>query len=82
MPTDPIERIVAEALTRANIPFKIGQETGELDFDLPTLNAKIECKQFYSERIAKQLSQNPNVIVIQGKLAALAFATMIAGDES
>lgn len=55
--------------------------SGRLDFYLPDHGVFIECKQFYSERIARQMSSVHNVIVIQGKDAAHAFATMITGKR-
>lgn len=57
-----------------------------LDFYLPKYDIYIEIKQFYSERILKQLSVKDNVILLQGKKAVDLFIEMIsyymAGDVS
>jgi len=72
---DPIERIVAEALTAARIPFTHEHERGGgLDFELTGTGIFIECKQFHAERIGQQIAPFPNVIVIQGRAAAEWFA--------
>lgn len=77
---DPIEKIVAGALTRAGIRFTHESEghSPPLDFHLPDLGLFIEVKHFHSPRIARQMAQAENVIVIQGRGAAEAFARMIA----
>jgi hypothetical protein len=73
---DPIEKIVADALTAAGVAFTVGFHGP--DFYLTEQNIFIECKQFYSPRIAKQIADIPDVIVIQGRQAALTFAALIA----
>lgn len=82
--SDPIERIVAEALTAAGIRFEThyGVHHGAPDFLLPDHGVYIECKQFYTERTAKQMASVPNVIVIQGRKAAEAFASMITNKRT
>lgn len=80
MITDPIEAIVAEALSKAGIRYlHENDRKGDLalDFYLPELDTYIEVKQFHSDRIARQMAQAPNVIAIQGRDAAKAFAAMI-----
>lgn len=81
--TDPIERIISDALTSAGVRFvgehDLGQQHAKnLDFYLPEQGIQIECKQFHSERAIRQLAKHPDVILIQGRKAALAFAEMIA----
>lgn len=81
LPTDPIERIVAVALRAAGIAYEMPNgSTGDLDFYLPEPDVRIECKQFYSPRIAEQMSRFSDVIVIQGRAAAEQFARMVAND--
>lgn len=78
--TDPIEAIVASALTSAGVAFeRDGANTSRppLDFYLPDFDLYIEVKQFHSDRIAGQMAKAENVIAIQGRAAALAFARMI-----
>ncbi len=76
--TDPIERIVADALTLHHVKWRRGASA---DFFLPEYDTAIECKQFYSPRIARQMQHNVNVIVIQGKKAAHAFASLLSRDN-
>ena len=76
---DPIEQIIAKALEQAGIGF-IHESEGHqppLDFYLPQQDIYIEVKQYHSDRIARQMAQADNVIVIQGRRAAQAFASMI-----
>jgi hypothetical protein len=77
---DPIELIIADGLRRAGIRFvhESDNKSQALDFSLPDLGVYIECKQFPSVRTSEQLAEFPNVILIQGRVAAWAFATMIA----
>ena len=76
---DPIERIVAAALLGAGIPFihESQNKSQCLDFVLPDSGVYIECKQFPTGRTSAQIAPFPNVIVIQGRDAAHAFAAMI-----
>ena len=71
MISDPIEAIVATALTSSGIRYQ-HELFGHLDFYLPDYEIEIECKQFHSDRISEQMSRHKNVIAIQGKEAALA----------
>ena len=75
--SDPIERIVAEALTAAGIRWTAGNNQQRLDFHLPDLGIKIECKQFPTPRTAAQIADEPNVIVVQGRAAAKWFASLL-----
>lgn len=90
--TDPIERIIADALTMAGIAFvhesqaivwpefPKGPRRG-LDFWLPDDGLFIECKAYHSDRIARQTTYAENIIVIQGKRAAQAFARLITANR-
>ena len=77
--TDPIERIVAEGLERAGLPFLHGDHTP--DFYVPSLDLEIEVKQFYSPRAIRQLEGKTNIILIQGREAAEAFVKMIGDSD-
>lgn len=79
--TDPIERIIEGALAKAKVRFVregVDPTLPPLDFYLPDHGLFIEVKQFHSDRIAAQMKQADNVIAIQGRGAALAFADMIS----
>jgi hypothetical protein len=82
--TDPIELIVAEGLGRAGIRFthESDNKSQGLDFLLPDFGVLIECKQFPSDRTGEQIAQFSNVILIQGRAAALAFVKLITGPAS
>lgn len=80
MMNDPIEKIVADALTRAGLQFitdEGGANSTGLDFYLTGHDIHIEVKQFHSPRIAEQMARAPNVIAIQGRAAAEWFATRL-----
>lgn len=79
MITDPIEKIIAGALSERRVTFEVPTEG--LDFYLPAFDTFIECKQFHSARIARQMSLASNVIAIQGRGAAVAFATLLEGEN-
>jgi hypothetical protein len=74
--TDPMERLVEEALLRAGIRYmseaKDGNPSG-LDFRLPDHGIEIEVKRFHSDRIAAQMARAPNVIALQGEAAVRFF---------
>ncbi len=77
--SDPIERIVANALTEAGIKFTHESENSiqRPDFILEISKVAIECKQFPTDRTEVQLMHSENIILIQGRIAAIAFANMI-----
>lgn len=77
--TDPVERIVADALDRVGVVYQTHNSL-ELDFYLPSYEIYIEVKQYHSPRISEQMSRNPNVIAIQGIEAARAFADLLLLD--
>lgn len=74
MISDPMERMIAEALDAAGISYTCGPR---LDFHLPDHDVWIEVKQFHSDRIAAQMATQPNVIVAQGRVAVGTLAAMI-----
>jgi hypothetical protein len=75
-PTDPVEALVHRALTDAGIEFTTNSNLG-LDFYLPAHCIYIECKRFPSDRVLRQLSSAPHVILIQGLYAARAFYSLL-----
>lgn len=78
---DPMEQIIAEALTRAGIEFVTDEGGGNpagLDFYLPAADLHIEVKRFHSPRVADQMSRAPNVICAQGEAAVNWLAKLIA----
>ncbi|MBP6924702.1 MAG: hypothetical protein KBB78_03995 [Candidatus Pacebacteria bacterium] len=48
-----------------------------IDFYLPDFGVAIECKRFHTSRSEKQLSENPEIILIQGMNAAKAFKALL-----
>lgn len=77
--SDPVERVVAEALTMAGVAFVDDRDprAKNLDFYLPDFDVFIEVKQFHANRIARQMAKVENIIVIQGLSAAQTFAKII-----
>ena len=77
--TDPVELIVAAALTKAGIAFthESDNKRQSLDFHLVDFDVDIECKQYASKRTGAQIADHPNAIVIQGRKAAECFAVLI-----
>jgi hypothetical protein len=74
--SDPIERVIARALTDADIAFRHGGD-GELDFHLPTLGIWIECKRAFTPRVSRQLERHERVILVQSLEAARVLADWI-----
>ena len=78
---DPVEMIVAEALERAGIAYERDRELRpgrhSIDFYLPDTNLWIEVCQFYTARKIEQLARLPDVILIQGRVAAEGFARLV-----
>lgn len=80
--TDPIERIIADALLGANVPFTSEKGgTHRLDFGLGD-GVFVEVKQFYTARADSALQKNENVILIQGRRAAERFASLLRQPEA
>ncbi len=79
--TDPVEKIVAEALDAAGIDYlheKDSKTDGlNLDFYIPDLYVYIECKAFSTDRTAAQI-KDKQVILVQGMKAAEAFKQLVA----
>lgn len=80
MIADPIERIIADALDRAGINYVHESAGAPLDFQVGEV--LIEVKQFHSDRTNRQMADHNNVIVIQGREAALWFADAIGSSVS
>ena len=81
MSVDPLEEVVAEALTAAGIRFtREPHNTPPLDFYLPDFGVFVEVKQFHSDRIARQTAAAPNVVVIQGRAAVELFTNLLRRD--
>ena len=76
---DPIEGIVGSALSVRGVRYVCDGDgdTKALDFYLPDFGVYIEVKQFHTERVSEQMTRDPNIIVIQGRAAAEAFASLI-----
>lgn len=79
--SDPVEKIVADALDASRLIYETENHPDALglDFYLPFLGVHIEVKQFHSDRISEQMSRVPNVIAIQGVEAAKLFAKILTG---
>lgn len=84
LPNDPMERIIAVALSDAGIPFLHEVPTGlaVLDFYLPLQDVYIEVKRFHSDRLDRQMSSAENVIAVQGKSAVQMLAHLIRGGTN
>lgn len=79
MRTDPVERVVAEALEVAGVAFVDERDPSSmgLDFYLPALDTHIEVKRFHTDRVLEQMKRSQNIIVIVGIDAARSFAQLI-----
>lgn len=78
--TDPMEAIVAEALSAGGYEFTTGEGGGNkagLDFHLTGPDLHIEVKRFHSDRIAAQLGRVENAIALQGEVAVRFFAGLV-----
>ena len=79
---DPVERIIANALTNARMVFQHEREPERLDFYIPVHNVFIECARQYTPRKIEQASRAENVIIVQGLEAAKFLAMLIERDWS
>ena len=80
MSIDPVENIVAIGLQQRGIRYIQPDPITRLDFKLPDYDGLlIEVKRFHTARAVEQLSRAPNVILIQGLDAAIAFSRLING---
>lgn len=78
--TDPMERIIEDALIAAGIAYESDFGNGtphNLDFDLTDYGIAIEVKRMHSPRISDQMARADNVIVAQGKEAVEFLAKAI-----
>lgn len=77
--TDPMEKIVREALNKAGVKFVEEEDPRALglDFFLIDHGVWVEVKQFHTERVNEQMQRAPNVIVIQGVEAARYFSSLL-----
>lgn len=81
-PSDPMERIMAEALDAAGIAYAREKEPGNaagLDFYLPDHDLYIEVKRMASDRSGDQLKRADNVVLVQGKAAVEWLAARLKG---
>lgn len=82
-PTDPVERVIFEALSDAGEDFVFGRDGGingptkGLDFYLPSKDLYIEVKRYHALRVVSQMARVENVIVCQGLPAAEYLAGLI-----
>lgn len=77
--TDPMERIIADALDDAGISYTTdigGANPSNLDFRLAN-GIEIEVKRFHTPRIAEQMARADNVIAVQGEDAIRWVARII-----
>ena len=83
-PSDPMERLIYDALVDRNLDFQMdfgGQNPSGLDFRLCN-GVEIEVKRFHSDRISKQMARAENVIAAQGETAIRMLADLIRGEHS
>lgn len=82
--SDPMERIVEEALIDAGIRYNTDHGGGtehRLDFELPDLGVAIEVKRMHTPRSIEQLARAPNVILAQGEVAIRFLAAAIRSGD-
>lgn len=79
---DPMERILADALLRAGVPFQHEGEGAVLDFYLPDERVHIEVKRMHSDRIASQMKRADDVIAAQGKVAIEWLASLLLDNAA
>ena len=79
--SDPMERRIREALTRAKLAFvdENDPKAVKLDFYVVPRRVHIEVKQFpaHNDRIARQMARVPYCIAAQGKFAVEWLAELI-----
>lgn len=84
MASDPIERLIEQALIDAGIRYVMDQGGGtqsRLDFRLIDYDIELEVKRFYSARTGEQMARAPNVIVAQGEAAVRFLAAAIRSGD-
>lgn len=81
---DPVEQIIADGLDASGIRYVHETQSKDvtlaLDFYLPDFGIFLECKQFWSENLNRQMRRASNVIAIQGIGAARAFVAMVTAE--
>lgn len=79
--SDHLERNLADFLDSKNISFihESQDKAQVLDFYLPDFGVYIEVKQYHTDRIARQMATQDEVIVIQGKIALQFFISNFNG---
>ena len=75
MATDLIEQIIVDGLNATGIPFK--RDVNDYNFYFTGLGVYIEIKQYFSPRIAWQMSRADALILIKGQRAAELFAKLL-----
>lgn len=82
-PTDPMERLIHDALTAGDVVYEPEQvnEAG-LDFYVIAHDTYIEVKRMHSPRIAEQMGRADNVIAVQGERAVRWLADIVRRAES
>jgi hypothetical protein len=83
MPIDPkrcrLEREIRQALEMSGRKFVEEHDTAErMDFYLPDYDIHIEVCRYYTPRKIDQLARAENVILVQGKKAAVMLARLLA----
>jgi hypothetical protein len=76
---DHLEKKVGDTLESQGILFTHESTVSNqgADFYLPGYDVYIEIKQFYTERVTKQLENKDNIILLQGKDAVDLFCKML-----
>lgn len=78
--TDPMERIIEDALIAAGIAYESDFGNGtphNLDFHLTDYGIAVEVKRLHTPRITAQMARVDNVVVAQGKEAVEFLAKAI-----
>jgi hypothetical protein len=79
---DRVEATIELGLEAAGIRYRRADDNPRhLDFYLPDLDIYIEVKRFHTPRTAEQMERVPDIIVVQGLKAAVAFVKMIGGYQ-
>lgn len=76
---DPLEQIIADALTKADVRYLTEGEgnPSHLDFNCVDNGFEVEVKLMHTPRIAKQMARVPNLFMIVGPKATQFFADHI-----
>lgn len=74
--SDETERRIAEALEIACIEYEY--DVNSLDFYIPACDVYIEVKRFHSNRAARQVASQKNVILVQGLESVKLMVNLLA----